>query len=163
MHRYKAFNAPMPTTAGLTKVTTGASARTLLQIATPASREIQIVSWGISFDGSAAATPGTVELIQTDVAATVTAHAATGVMPLEAGWPGSLVTLGTTATGHTATAEGTTTTSRVFDAQLVAPTSQYIYQFPYDERPMVAAGRFLRVRVTFGTAVNALCWVCWDE
>jgi hypothetical protein len=163
MHRYKCYNAAMPTTAGLAKVTTGTAIKTLLQVAAPATRELQVVSWGISFDGSAAATPGTVELIQTDVAATVTAHVAAGVTPLDAGWPASLVTLGTAATGYTAMAEGTTTASRVFDGQLVAPTNQYVYQYPYDERPMVAAGKFLRVRVTFAAAVNAICWVCWDE
>ena len=99
MHRYKTYNSPMPTTAGQSKVTTGTAIKTLLQIATPSTREIQIVSWGISFDGSAAATPGTVELIQTDVAATVTAHVASGVVPLDAGWPASLVTLGTSGDG----------------------------------------------------------------
>lgn len=161
--RYKAFNSAMATTAASVKVTTGTAIKTLLQIATPATKQITIVSWGISFDGTAAATPGNCELIETDVAATVTAHVASGVQPQTPGAPASLVTLGTAATGYTGSAEGTTTVSRLLDGQLIAPTSQYIYQWVQDERPIVAVSKFLRVRVTFGAAINALCWVCWDE
>jgi hypothetical protein len=164
MHRYKCYNAAMPTTAAPVKVTTGTAIKTMLQISTPATRQLTVVSYGISFDGSAAATPGTVELIQTDVAATVTAHAAAGVMPLRPGQPASLVTLGTANTGFTATAEGTTTASRLLDAQLIAPTNQFVYQWiPKEEDWTVAISTFLRVRVTFGAAINALCWVVWDE
>lgn len=164
MHRYKCYNAAMPTTAAPIKVTTGTAIKTMLQISTPATRQLQVVSYGISFDGSAAATPGTVELIQTDVAATVTAHVAAGVMPLTPGQPASLVTLGTANTGYTATAEGTTTASRLLDAQLIAPTNQFAYQWiPKEEDWIVAVSTFLRVRVTFGAAINALCWVVWDE
>jgi hypothetical protein len=40
------------------------------------------VAWGIDFDGTAAAAPIKVELIDTDVAATVTAHVASGLVKL---------------------------------------------------------------------------------
>jgi len=144
-------------------VTTGTAIKTMLQIATPSTRQIQLVEWGVSFDGSAAATPGIVELIQTDVAATVTAHVAAGVQPLDPNQPASLMTLGTSATGYTATAEGTITATRTFDAQHIAPTNQYIYQWIDGKGPWVAVSKFLRVRVKFGAAINALAYAVWDE
>ena len=170
MPQFKAFNAAMATTAATLKVTTGTSIKTMLQIATPSTRTIQIISWGFSIDAAPATTGvGVVELIQTDVAATVTAHSATGVQPLDPGGTASLMTLGTSATGFTSSNEGTPTATRLFDATEIAGVSNgampigYSYQFVPDERPWVPVSKFLRVRVTFSAAVNMLCWVCWDE
>lgn len=164
MDLYWCANGPMPTTAAIAPVTTGTAIKTLLQVATPSTRVIRVVEWGISFDGSAAATPIKCELLQTDVAATVTAHVAAGVMPLnDPNAPASLVTLGTAATGYTATAEGTTTTTRVFDTQLVAPTNQYVKMWPMDTEPQVAVSKFLRIRVTAAAAVNAYAYVVFGE
>jgi hypothetical protein len=139
----------------------------MLQIATPSTRQIQLISWGFTLD-AAPSSAGQVELIQTDVAATVTAHVAAGVQPLDPNSPASLMTLSTTGTGYTASAEGTTTASRVFDVNLVPPVAgstdiNYVYQWMPDERPIVAVSRFLRVRATFGGAVNMTTFVCWDE
>lgn len=168
MHRYTTRNGPMPTTAALAKVTTGTAIKTMLQIATPSTRQIQLISWGFSLD----VPPGgasTVELLQTDVAATVTAHVASGVQPLDPNAPASLMSLGTSATGYTATVEGTTTASRVFDVKHIplaagATDLTYAYQWMPDERPVIAVSRFLRVRATFATtASNMTTFVCWDE
>lgn len=139
----------------------------MLQIATPSTREIQLISWGFTLDG-VPGSAGQVELIQTDVAATVTAHVASGVQPLDPNAPASLMTLSTSGTGYTASAEGTVTATRTFDAQLIPPTAgaldlNYFYQFMPDERPILAISKFLRVRCTFGAAVNMSTWVCWDE
>lgn len=49
------------------KLATGTGLRCLLQIAP--TMGIEIVEWGVSFDGSAAATPGQVDLVEVDVAA----------------------------------------------------------------------------------------------
>src|SRR6185369_5037608 len=114
MHRYKTWNGAMPTTAAQVKVAVANGVKTLLQLSTPATREIQLISWGFSID---TATAGVIELMQTDVAATVTAHVAAGVQPLDPNAPASLLTLGTANTGYTASAEGSTTASRVFDVQ----------------------------------------------
>ncbi|SFY52041.1 hypothetical protein [Streptomyces sp. F-1] len=167
MHRYKIFNGPMATTAAQQKVTTGTAIKTMLQIALPSTRQIQLISWGFTLD-AVPASAGQVELIQTDVAATVTAHVASGLQPLDPNAPASLMTLSTTGTGYTATAEGTVTATRTFDTNLVPPAAgatdiNYVYQWMPDERPIVAAGRFLRVRATFGAAVNMSCFVTWDE
>jgi hypothetical protein len=160
----------MATTAATAKVTTGTAIKTMLQIATPATRQLQLISWGFSLDQAPATTGvGVVELIQTDVAATVTAHVAAGVQPLDPNAPASLMTLGTSATGYTATAEGTPTATRLFDATEVAGVSNgampisYSYQFMPDERPIVAVSKFLRVRVTFSAAASMLCWCVFDE
>lgn len=161
---YWAANGPMPTTAAFAPVTTGTAIKTLLQIASPATRGIHVVEWGISFDGSAAATPIRCELIDTNVAATVTAHVAAGVQPFNASAaPASLVTLGTAATGYTATAEGTITATRHGDLQFVAPTGQYVKQWPLGNEFNVPVSRFLRVRVTAAAAVNAYAYVVWAE
>jgi hypothetical protein len=164
MAHYIALNGPSPTTAAQAKVTTGTAIKTLLQIATPSTRGLKVVEWGITFDGSTAATPIQCELLQTDVAATVTAHVAAGCPNYDqADGLTTQMTLGTSATGYTATAEGTITATRVFDAPLVAPSGGYCKQFPLGERPRVGVSKFLRVRVTAAAAVNAVCWVVWDE
>lgn len=170
MHRYKCFNSAMATTAATAKVTTGTAIKTMVQITTPASRQLMPLAWGFSLDAAPASTGvGVVELIQTDVAATVTAHVAAGVQPLDPNAPASLVTLGTAATGYTATAEGTPTATRLFDAVEVAGVSngagptQYSYQFTPAELEILPISKFLRVRVTFSAAVNMLTWVIWNE
>lgn len=161
---YWAANGPMPTTAAFAPVTTGTAIKTMLQIATPSTRPLTITEWGISFDGSAAATPIRCELMQTDVAATVTAHVAAGVQPFnDPNAPASLVTLGTSATGYTSTSEGSITTTRTFDVQFVAPTNQYVHQWPLGNEPQVPISKFLRVRVTAAAAVNAYTYIVWRE
>lgn len=167
MHRYQTWNGPMPTVAAQQSVTTGTVIKTMLQLATPSTRQMQLISWGYSLSAQPAA-GGEIELIQTDVAATVTAHVASGVQPLDPNAPPSLLTLGAAATGFTATAEGATTAVRVFDSQLLGSAAgnnelNYTYQWMPDERPIIAVSKFLRVRVTLGTAVNMQCFVVWDE
>lgn len=168
MAQFKTWNGPMPTTAAQQSVTTGTSIKTMLQVATPSTRYITLIAWGFSIDDTSGA-DGVVELLQTDVAATVTAHVASGVQPLDPNAPASLMTLSTSGTGYTASAEGTPTATRVFDAvSLSATTSEspytYCYQWMPDERPIVAVSKFLRVRATTPTtAVDLRTWVVWDE
>lgn len=158
----------MATTTAQGSVNTGTAIKTMLQIATPSTRQCQLISWGFTIDDTAGA-DGVVELIQTDVAATVTAHVASGVQPLDPNAPASLMTLGTSATGYTATVEGSTTASRIFDVVSLSSTTSespytYIYQWMPDERPIIAVSKFLRVRVTTPTTgVDMRCWVTWDE
>ena len=72
----------------------------------------------------------------------------------------NLIQVGTSATGYTATMEGTTTSLRnLAGPQLIAPTTQFIQQFPLGAEPVVQVAKFMRIRVTFGTAVNAYCYV----
>lgn len=165
MALYFIANGPSPTTAAQAEVTTGTSIKTLLQVKPSATLIARIVEWGISFDGSAAATPIKVELLETDVAATVTAHVAAGIVKLDAaalagGDPTTnLIQVGTTSTGYTASGEGSITATRVFDAQLIAPTNQYVKQFPLGREPIIQLGLFARIRVTAGAAVNAYAYM----
>lgn len=159
----------MPTTAAQVGQSTITTIQTLLQIATPATRQIQMISWGYTFDDLPGA-DGVVELLETDVAATVTAHVASGVQPLVPGQPASLVTLGASATGYSATAEGAITTTRVFDVVGLSSDNignafaTYQYQWMPDERPIVAVSKFLRIRATTPTTgVVARAFVVWDE
>ncbi len=156
-------NGPAPTTAAQVPVTTGTAIKTLLQVKGVTGMQFKIIEWGISFDGSAAATPIKCELLETGtVFATVTASAAADLVKW--GDPNAPVStayfsVGTTATGYTASAEGTITASRMFDAQLVAPTNQYVKQFPLGREPMVNADSAMRIRVTAPAAANAYCYI----
>ena len=165
MALYMIPNGPSPTTAAQVPVTTGTSIKTLLQVKASATATCKIREWGVSFDGSAAATPIKCELLETDVAATVTASAAADIVELDAaalanGDPTTnLFPVGTTSTGYTASGEGSITATRVFDAQLVAPTNQYVKQFPLGAEPIIQISKFARIRVTAGAAVNAYAYM----
>lgn len=152
----------MPTTAAPAAVATGTAIKTMLQL--KPFNQAKIVAWGISFDGSAAATPITVQLCETGtVFGTVTASVDADCIKLngadQAVASVAGLTLGTTATGYTCTSEGSITVQRMFDTQLVAPTNQYIYQFPLGQEPVLVIGNACRVIVKAGTTVNAICWI----
>src|ERR1700741_2705617 len=156
--RYLIANGPMPTTAAFATVATGTAIKTMLQVKPDATTVLKVVEWGISFDGSAAATPGKVELIETDVAATVTASVANDITKYDGaaiaqGDPTTaLIAVGTTSTGSTASAEGTITAVRnLAGPEFIAPTTQYQFQFPLGREPIIQNGKFGRIRVTFGT------------
>ena len=142
------------------EVATSALLKTLLQVAVPSTTDIRVVAWGISFDGvSPTAVPGVMELIDVNVAATVTT-----LTPEEWGSDDSQASLcvgGAALTGYNASAEGTITASRLLDGQNVHPQTGYSIWFP--ERPKVKASRFLRIRALFAVTVNGLPWILWEE
>ncbi|MGW2720859.1 hypothetical protein [Streptomyces sp. NPDC001492] len=129
---------------------------------------IQVLEWGFSLDDPPGA-DGVIELLQTDVAATVTAHVASGVINLDPNGTASLLTLGTSATGYTATAEGTVTATRPFDTCSLSSVSgesglSYVRTFMPDDRPIVAVSKFLRVRATTPTTGSDMrCFVTFQE
>lgn len=165
MALYLIANGPAPTTAAQVFVTTGTVIKTMLQLASSATKPFKIVEWGISFDGFAAAAPIRCELVETDVASTVTAHVTAGIIRLDGealagGDPvTNLLPVGTALTGYTATAEGTIAATRMLDVQLIAPTNQYVKQFPLGREPIVQISKFARIRVTAAAAVNAYCYM----
>lgn len=169
MSLYLIANGPMPTTAAQAAVTTGTAIKTLLQAKMGASFNgvARIVEWGISFDGSAAATPIKCELLTTGtVGGTITEFVAADIINLgdpNAGAVTDDFPLAFTAagdeSGYTATAEGSITATRMFDVQFIAPTSQYVKQFPLGREPCFKASEFCRIRVTAGAAVNAYCYM----
>lgn len=168
MALYLIFNGAAAGAAAPVYVTTGTSIKTLLQVKPSATIAAKIVEWGISFDGSALATPIKVELVETSGAATVTASAAADITKMDGnslagGDPTTnLIQVGTTSTGYTASGEGTPGTCRIFDIQLVSPTSQYLKQFPLGREPIIQVSTFGRIRVTAAAAVNAYCYMVVD-
>jgi len=169
--QYLVTNSAMPTTAAAVKQPTGAGAiRTQLQLATSAGNPVWVMEWGISFDGSAAATPIQCELIDTGaIAATMSqAHVAAGVytFDLVTDVGASTLSLGTTSlTGYATAAvtEGTITATRLGDLQQVSPTSGYVKQFPLGQQFFVPPSRFLRIRTTAAAAVNCYCYVMFRD
>lgn len=168
MHRYITWNGAAPTTAALPAVTTGTAIKTMLQLATPSTRMAWIEAWGFTTDDPPGA-DAVFELIQTDVAATVTAHVAAGVVPLDPNLPASLLTLGTAATGYTSSAEGTPTASRLIDTVSMSSVSAeaapfLTYRKDFTVWPSIPVSKFLRVRATTPTtAVDMRCWVIHHE
>lgn len=153
-----------------------AIAKTMLQIV-PA-QNIRIIEWGASFDGSSAATPVPCELIDTGtVAATLgAALGTTDVYPMTnpsdpaqtSGSTGVPLNLGTalsaysTSASGTSNTEGTITAVRLGDLQQVAPTNQYLHQWPLSREFGVVAGHVLRIRMMPGAAVNASCYIVFE-
>lgn len=168
MGLYLLPNGPMPTTAAQAVVTTGTAIKTMLQVKLGASTNQpgKIAEWGISFDGFAAALPIKCELLCTGtVAATITEFVAADIISLDPNtaavtddFPFAFTAAGDES-GYTATAEGTITATRMHDVQLIAPTNQYVKQWPLGREPEFKASEFLRIRVTAGTAVNCYCYV----
>ncbi|HXJ56503.1 MAG TPA: hypothetical protein VNU68_07570 [Verrucomicrobiae bacterium] len=173
---YIVYNSALVTTAAPVSQPTGSVSRTMLQLkfATGAAIQPKIIEWGCSFDGSAAATPGKIELVETGtVFATMsTAFAAADVQPWgdwnadanSSGSSGVPLNLATTASGFAtgSVTEGTVTTTRMLDCGLIAPTNQYVKQFPLGREPSVKTGNSLRVRVTFGATVNAIIYIIFE-
>lgn len=166
---YMAYTGARALTASPPKVATSTAIKTLMQLSTPATIGLEVVEWGLSFDGSAAAQPGVCELVDTfAIGATVlTAFASTDVNSVSQGAGGlaSQITLGTGASGFNTSGatEGTIVASREFDVQLLPPTAPYVKQMPLERGPEMLASEFLRIRVNFGTSINAIGYIQWAE
>lgn len=163
-------NGPMQTTAAFATVTTGTAIKTMLQIKASGTIVAKIIEWGFSLDSSAAATSAKIELIETDVAATVTASDANSITKIDSaalagGDPTTnLIQVGTTSTGYTSSGEGTITAVRNLDGPQFVTTSTsfavtFSKQFPLGREPVIQVAKFGRVRVTFATAVNMYCYM----
>lgn len=160
MSRYlltpKSSNAPVEVAL------VAATRKTVLQAAVPSGGNGRIRGWGVSFDGIVVTeAPGIVDLISTNVAATVTSQDPEKVNP---GGPSSLWVGGTALSGYNGSAEGTITASRFLDGpQDVHPQTGYSMWWGPGEGPIVLASEFIRIRCLFGAAVNVLPWIAWEE
>jgi hypothetical protein len=142
-----------------------ATLKTALQVA-PVTNDIQLLGWGVSFDGaSGTAVPVICQLIDGDVAAS----GLTSLTPELWGnslQGASLAAGGAALTGHgggVTPTEGTMTSVRQLDAQHVHPQAGYGLWWAEGARPRVGAGRFLRVRCQAPAGVNVIPWIVWAE
>lgn len=165
MALYVAYNCAFSTTTGVGAGTSYATgAKCAIQVAPPSTVNIKVVEWGISFDGSASATPANVELVQASAASTMSnAHSASSVLAIGDNTLASKVTFSTTATGYGNGAITTNTTEKTFDKQYIAQTNQYIKQYPLGREPVLAASKFLQLRVNTTATVNAIAYIMWEE
>lgn len=147
------------------EVATGTAIKTVLQVGVPATAQIdRILGWGISFKGTSSTdAPGVVQLVDVDVAATVTALTPTAHGQVGSDEPASAMVGGAALTGYNASAEGTITSARILDAVEVHPQSGYAVWFPEEGRQRIKVSRFLRIRTTFAVSVNCLPWIVWRE
>ena len=147
-------------TAHAAFVTTGTSIKTMLQLKSSGAN-LTGIWWGYCFD-STPAVPVYVELVSTGtVAATVTAFNAGDIIKYgDSGCTAAELTLSTTTSGFTASAEGTITATRLLDVG-VPMASGYETQLPLDREFGVLATDYLRIRAHTATAVNMLCWIGW--
>lgn len=162
---YTAFNTALATTTNTiagTSYTSGA--KVAIQLSTSSTSTIRIVEYGISFNGSAAATPAVVELSVAGAATTgLTTHSTSTIVPNMLGAQNSRLTMGTANTGYGAVAITTNTTARTIDAAYVAPTNQYIKTWTLDTYPELTTSAFVQLRVNTSATVSALAWITWIE
>lgn len=168
---YSVFNGAAPGAAQIAAQSTGTSIATLMSIATPATMGLEVIEWGISFDGSAAATPGKCELLAHSGGPTVTGFTNflapdINKQSFSQNGLGSQITLSTANSSWNPAHAGTQVTPtgpRLGDGQQLPPTAPYIKQFPLERGVTVNFSEFLQVRVQFGTTVNALAYFVWQE
>jgi len=169
---YLVMNGAMTTTAPIAPVTTSATLFTQLQIVPAANSPLKIIEWGVSFNGSALAAGFQCELVETGtVAATVTAYAAADVMPYgdpnapantSASSTSIPLEMSTALSGYTSSAEGSSTTNRVFDTQIVEPIGGYWKQFPLGREPAIKPQNVLRIRVHGDGTTKCVCYVVFE-
>jgi hypothetical protein len=165
---YTVLNGAVPGAAAVPGIATNAAIRTMLQIATNTTNNaIRFTEWWVTFNGSAAATPITCELLrhtggpQTTLTAYVAADIAKANDPNA---PAPSIQLGTALSGFSnTTTEVTPTTVSDLNTQFVPPTSGFYYQFPLGREPEVQIAAFARVMVTAGASVTCLTGVTWEE
>ena len=162
---YQVMNGAAPGAAAPVAVNATAAIHTMIQLSTSANREARITEWWWEGDASAAGTPCKVELVRhgTGPCTTVTAYVAADIMKYEPNSVASQMTLGTSNSGFTATAEVTPATAPNSIAHFVPPTSGIYIQYPLGREPEMAVSTFARIRNTPALAVNVYCGVVWEE
>lgn len=167
---YIIYNSAQATTASPVKQPTGTAIRTMMQARPAIGVHARLIAFGCSFDASAAATPGQVELFETTAAATMsTAYAAGDIQPYgnynapanTAGASGVPFNLSTATSGFATAAvtEGTVAGYRAAWVGLIAPTNSFDYQFPLGREFDLTPQMYLRLRVTFGATVNMMAYL----
>lgn len=165
MTMYIAYNSAFgATTATMIGTSYATGSKVAIQLAPPSGKQLRLVEWGISFNGSAAATPGVCELVQNGTASTCSsAHSTTTIQPIGDSTTASGLTMGTTTSGYGNGAVTSATPEKTFDAQFVGPTSQYVKMWPLGREPVVIASKFCQLRVNTSATLTALAYIVFEE
>lgn len=137
---------------------TAATAKTVLEIATPSTADIRILEWWMDFDGvTASAVPVKVEMGRFSAAVTT----ATSITPAK------LINTASPASGctvkHTTSTEGAGTVSDLTINRRISPTTGFHYVAPLGNEMYVALSTFWRMRITAAAGVNVTVGVIWNE
>jgi hypothetical protein len=137
------------------QVTTGTSAKTIIQIVAAANHKVKIDEISISFNGVS----NTAEPIKVDVLRQSTAGTMSSLTLVKDpdDWG---ETIQTTAQ-HTATAEPTA--GDVLMSEHVHPQQGYTWQAPFGREIVVGGGDRIGVRVTAAASVSAIARVSGEE
>jgi hypothetical protein len=151
-------------TANAAPQTTGTAgtASVLMQLATPSTRQINIVEYGVSLTGAPA---GANLMLRSCATGGITGTAGIITPYSNPNAPTSLLTSSTTACAYStaATAPPANAATGIYDAQLLT-TNTYIKQFPLAREPVVAVSNWLMIVINVPTtAVTALCYIIWRE
>lgn len=130
-------------------------AKTVLELATPATVRPVLLSWWVEFDGvNASAVPVKVELLRATGAITGTTITPEKYTDFA---PASNLTV-----RHTATAEGTPASSSL-EIHRVHPQGGLLIQYPMGREPQAPVSSFLRLRCNSPAVVNVTVGMVWEE
>ncbi len=134
----------------------GATAKTLIELATPATDRAKIVQWWCEFDGtSATAVPVKIE-VQRASAAVTTATTLAGEKNDTADGTAAVIAK------HSTTVEGTGTLNGG-EIHVVPPTGGIFIQYLPGRELILPVSAFWRLRATAPAGVNATFGVIWEE
>lgn len=164
MTMYVAHNCAFgATTAVMLGTSYAAGSKVAIQLATPAGQQIRLVEWGISWSGSAAGTPTFCELVQNGTASTCSsAHSTTTIQPIGDSATACPLTMGTTSTGYGNGAITSATPDKYFDIQQIAPTGQYVKQWPLGREPVMIASKYCQLRVNTAATLTATAYIVFE-
>lgn len=143
---------------------TGGTAKTVLEIKTPASTGMVPLLWWVEFDGTTA-TNAPVKVEVGRFSAAVTTMASAGVTPSRVNDGNrALVSQSVCGTGFVGSAqtEGAGTATDV-EIHRVPPTSGLVFAENLGMEWVLGASAFWRIRLTAAQAVNATVGVRWTE
>lgn len=130
------------------------TAKTVVQLVTPANHRARILGWGVFFDGTSVSNaPVQVRLLRQTTAGTASALTPVQVQP-------AAETIQCTAQ-HTATAEPTA--GDVLDIAEVHPQSGYEVRFPLGQEVIVGGGGRIGIECTAPDAVNVRAKLIFEE
>lgn len=137
------------------QITTGTSAKTLLQLVAASNHKVLVDEISISFNG----TSNTAEPIKVDVLRQTTAGTMSSLTLVKDpdDWDETIQT----AAQHTATAEPTA--GDVLMSEHVHPQQGYTWQAPFGRQIAIGGGDRLGVRVTAAASVSAIVRASGEE